>query len=116
MRLKLNGTSTKVILKQALRDILPPEIMNRGKLGFGAPFGYWFQTGAWRELLLDCLSNDTVRRRGIFDPAAVLGWRDRLLDSGDSVTAYHSLPEVWHRVWLLVVLELWARQFLDRAH
>jgi asparagine synthase (glutamine-hydrolysing) len=43
--LKLRGSVTKWILKEALEPILPPEIVHRAKKGFGMPVGRWFRDG-----------------------------------------------------------------------
>jgi asparagine synthase (glutamine-hydrolysing) len=45
-RFKLRGKVRKYILKKALKDVLPDDILNRPKKGFGMPIGRWFQTGA----------------------------------------------------------------------
>jgi asparagine synthase (glutamine-hydrolysing) len=43
---KLRGRTTKYLLKEAARSLLPKEIVDRRKKGFGVPIGQWFQTGA----------------------------------------------------------------------
>jgi asparagine synthase (glutamine-hydrolysing) len=63
--LKLRGLRSKWILKQALRGILPAEIVDRPKKGFGIPVARWFR-GPLKELLLDTLNRDAVRRHGLF--------------------------------------------------
>jgi asparagine synthase (glutamine-hydrolysing) len=110
---KLRGASTKVIFKQALHDVLPVDIARRGKRGFDVPFGSWFKTGEWRELLDDCISQESVRRRGIFNPLVVDGLRRAILDEGKAGSIKISTNQLWHRVWALVMFEIWARQFLD---
>ncbi|MBI4587272.1 MAG: asparagine synthase (glutamine-hydrolyzing), partial [Candidatus Rokubacteria bacterium] len=69
--LKLRGFSRlKRLLKRALVDRLPPEILRRGKQGFGVPFGAWFR-GPLADALRQVLAPDRIRAGGIFDPAAV---------------------------------------------
>jgi asparagine synthase (glutamine-hydrolysing) len=102
---KLRGDVSKWILKECVRDLLPPETLRRGKQGFAVPLERWFgaEFGSLaREVLLDPRS----RGRGWLDPRAV----ERLLRapvSGDERRA--------RQVWALVCLELWAQTFLDRS-
>ena len=49
-RLRLRGTTTKVVLRRAMKDLLPPEILSRRKMGFPVPVGAWFR-GPYRHLL-----------------------------------------------------------------
>src|SRR6185503_12568221 len=51
---------TKAILRDAFADLIPPEIQNRSKMGFGIPFGKWFR-GALREILDDLLLSRNAR-------------------------------------------------------
>jgi asparagine synthase (glutamine-hydrolysing) len=111
---KLRGKRTKLIFKEALSDILPVEIAHRGKWGFAVPFGSWFKSGEWRALLDDCLSIDSVRRRGIFNPAVVSHLRRAILSEEGGRALGISTHQLWHRIWILIMLELWARQYLDR--
>src|SRR5204863_8186374 len=75
-RLKLRGFgSLKRLLKRAVSDRLPPEILARGKHGFGVPFGEWFR-GPLAPALREILGPDRLRAGGLLDPAAV----SRLVD------------------------------------
>jgi asparagine synthase (glutamine-hydrolysing) len=111
---KLRGKHTKLIFKEALSDVLPAEIAHRGKMGFDAPFGNWFHSGEWKVLLGDCLSKESVRRRGIFNSAVVERMRHAITSEKAAQTLGISTHQIWHRVWILVMFELWARQYLDR--
>jgi asparagine synthase (glutamine-hydrolysing) len=113
--MKLTGTRTKVVLKEALADILPQEIVNRGKWGFAVPFGTWFNSGELRALLDDCLSSESIKRRGIFSPRSVERLRTSILSQGVASDLDISTYQLWHRVWILLMFELWARQYLDRT-
>ena len=75
-RLKLRGFKTKWILREAVRELLPPEILARPKMGFPVPFGIWMR-GPWNAVARDVLLDSRSRQRGIIDPAAV----ERLLDA-----------------------------------
>lgn len=101
--LRIRGRETKYVLKRALADLLPRAILQRPKQGFGVPVAHWFR-GELREMARDLLNGPTFRGRGYFDPVAV----ERLIEAHESGRADHG-----HRLWALVVLELWMRRFLD---
>src|SRR6185436_10413620 len=69
-RMKLRGLTTKWILREAVREILPAEILTRKKMGFPVPFGIWMR-GPWKDVARDVLLDVRSRQRGIIDPAAV---------------------------------------------
>ncbi|MBI2901899.1 MAG: asparagine synthase (glutamine-hydrolyzing), partial [Planctomycetes bacterium] len=92
----------KSVLKRAFRDLLPPAIRRRAKMGFAVPLAEWLR-GPLRGLLEDALLGKTARERGIFPPAVV----ERLVREHLSGARDHR-----DRLWLLLVFELWARRFL----
>ena len=102
-RLKLRGFKTKWILREAVREILPPDILSRPKMGFPVPFGIWMR-GAGSALARDVLLDPRSRRRGIIDPAAV----ERLIDGHAAGTSNGT-----DAIWSLMNLELWYRTFID---
>jgi asparagine synthase (glutamine-hydrolysing) len=91
----------KLALRRAFADDLPPLVANRGKTGFGVPLAAWFR-GELRDLAGDLLLGD----RGWFERSAV----ERLLGQHASGRADHG-----HRLWALVMLELWQRAHVDAA-
>jgi len=101
---KLNGWTTKRVLREAMKGLLPPSILNRPKMGFPVPFAGWTR-GGWNSVARDVLLDRRSRERGIVDAPAV----ERLLtdhaagrtDGGD-------------RIWTLLNLELWHRTFIDQ--
>jgi asparagine synthase (glutamine-hydrolysing) len=98
--LKLQGLRRlKRLLKDALVDRLPPEILARGKQGFGVPFGAWFR-GPLSSFLRRTLAVEAVREGRVFDPAAV-----------SSLVAEHIGGRRDHTriLWSILVLELWRR-------
>ncbi|MEQ1729853.1 MAG: asparagine synthase-related protein, partial [Vicinamibacterales bacterium] len=101
--LRIRGNQTKYALKRAMADLLPDEILRRPKQGFGVPVAHWFR-GELRELAHDVLSSRVSRERGYFSAAGT----DALLAAHESGLSDHG-----HRLWALVVLELWFRRFLD---
>ena len=102
-RLKLKGLQRKYILKRAAEKLLPREVVWRKKAGFGAPVRAWLR-GPLRPLVDDLLSEETVRRRGLFRPPEVRRVVEANL-SGREDYALHVLQ--------LLTLELWHREFLD---
>lgn len=103
VNLKLRGKDSKYLLKRAFADLLPPENVNRRKMGFGVPVGEWFR-GPLRPLLEDALLSEQLTGRAYFQPATV---RSMVADHMDR-RADHSFA-----LWNLLMLELWHREFID---
>ena len=102
-RHKLPGGRLKGLLKDALQDVLPPDILHRRKRGFGAPVGAWFKN----ELLplrKELLGRRTVVGRGVMDPDVV----DELCTSHD-----RGREDYTDLILTLMNFEIWARLFLD---
>lgn len=101
--LKLRGLTTKYILKQVLKKLLPAENLNRRKMGFGVPIGSWFR-GRFQQLLRDTLLTEKSLNRGLFRPQAVR----RLID-------VHTRGErdYGSQLYSLLMLELWYKRFID---
>jgi asparagine synthase (glutamine-hydrolysing) len=103
--LKQHGLKKRVLFKRAVRDHLPPQVLARKKRGFGIPVAAWLR-GPLRPMLDDLVLGPRLSGRGIFTPQALR----RLCDEHQSERADHG-----HKLWNLMVLELWARRFLDGA-
>jgi asparagine synthase (glutamine-hydrolysing) len=101
--LKLHGLTRKYVLKRALEGVLPKEVIWRRKAGFGAPIRSWLR-GALRPMIEDLLSEEAVKRRGIFRPDEV----KRVIDANFSGREDYNL-----QVFQLLGLELWQRAFID---
>jgi asparagine synthase (glutamine-hydrolysing) len=102
---KVSRRETKVLFRQAMADLLPPEVVKLPKHGFSVPTRQWFQ-GALREYVRDILTDTSARSRGIFNPVAVESlWADHAAGRGLYET----------HLWLLLNFELWARRYLDSA-
>ena len=102
-RLKLRGLTTKWLLRQAVRGILPREILTRKKMGFPVPFGIWMR-GPHAELARAVLLDRRSRERGIIDPPAI----ERLLQAHVA-----GQTEGADAIWSLLNLEIWYRTFID---
>lgn len=102
-RMKLRGMTTKYILRRAMKDLLPAEILTRRKMGFPVPVGAWFR-GPYRHLLDDYVLSERASARGLFDRPAVR----RLVERHVGGVEDHS-----EQLWSLVNLEIWHRLFID---
>lgn len=102
--LKLKGLKRKYILKKAVEQMLPREVVWRKKAGFGAPIRSWLR-GALRPMVEDLLSEQTIKRRGLFRADEVR----RVIDANLSGREDYNL-----QVFQLLNLELWQRTFIDR--
>jgi asparagine synthase (glutamine-hydrolysing) len=101
--LKRHGREGKIGLRRAFANDLPPNVSQRGKSGFGIPLAAWFR-GELRPLARDVLLDESARARGWFRTEAV----ERLLDDHAAGRADNG-----HRLWALVMLELWHRAHVD---
>jgi asparagine synthase (glutamine-hydrolysing) len=105
MALKLKDGRSKYLLRRVLDRKVPRSIVERAKRGFEAPIGDWLRgplAGMTHELLLD----GRLRDRGLLHQREVA----RLWDEHRTRRAEHP-----HRLWQLVMLELWFRRFIDGA-
>lgn len=100
-RYKLAGTVEKWVLKEAVRDLLPPTIVDRPKSGMRVPVQQWLH-GPLRELGHDLLLGRSARERGLFRPETIRSW---LRGQGSL------LPRQGGKLWLVLTLELWLRSF-----
>ena len=101
-RLKLRGGTTKYILREAMRDVLPPEILSRGKMGFPVPIGAWLR-GPYRAVVDELVLSPRAMERRLFEPAAI-----RTL-----VQRHHAGEDHAERLWSLVNLEIWHRVVIE---
>ncbi|OGR45160.1 MAG: asparagine synthase (glutamine-hydrolyzing) [Elusimicrobia bacterium GWA2_61_42] len=100
--MKLRGfTGTKWLLKEAFKDMLPPQIYKRGKMGFGIPVGAWFR-GELKDYWAGACLSQKALGRGYFKPEALY----KLWDEHQRGTRDNG-----YRLWALLMLELWHRQY-----
>src|SRR5688572_4334898 len=102
-RLKLSAFSTKRILREAVRGVVPDEILKRPKMGFPVPFATWMR-GAWNGVAREVLLDPRTRARGLMNAPAV----EALLDAHREGTRAGG-----DAIWALLNLELWHRTFID---
>lgn len=92
----------KWLLRQAVRELVPARILFRTKRGFALPLERWMRNDL-RPMARDVLLDGTARRRGLFAPKYVTELVDTLERNNSTVD----------RVWTLLVLELWLREYVD---
>lgn len=101
-KMKLRGGTTKWILREAMKGILPDEIINRPKMGFPVPVGNWFR-GEYKHIVDEYVLGKRTLDRNIFDESYLR-----------SLVARHDSGENYdERIWSLVNFEIWQRQFID---
>jgi asparagine synthase (glutamine-hydrolysing) len=105
-RWKLKGKwrpVTKHIFREAMRSMLPEEVLRQPKAGFAAPVDYWLAHDL-RPMVDDLLSESQVRKRGLFRPEVVRQYVDE----------HRRGAEDWSmQIWQLLTLEIWTQLFLD---
>ena len=99
---KIKGFETKHILKDVARSLVPAELIDRPKMGFGIPRAEWLRTGM-KELVIDTLTDTTATQRGWFNPKEVSKVIDTHMAGEDKDNI----------IWPMLMLELWARTWLD---
>jgi asparagine synthase (glutamine-hydrolysing) len=104
-RMKVNGWTTKLVLRKALDGRIPREILRRKKLGFPVPIAGWLR-GPLRAATAELVTSPRSLDRGLFEP-----------DLMRSLVREHTSGAANHgdRLWLLMNLEIWLRTFLDTA-
>src|SRR3954469_18647139 len=101
--LKIKNGRRKHALKEVAATLVPREILERRKQGFGVPLGTWFR-GNLRELFADTLLSPASLQRGYFQPSFVR----RIVDEHLAGKRDHTL-----RLWQLVVFEKWQQQYVN---
>jgi asparagine synthase (glutamine-hydrolysing) len=101
--MKIRGGRLKHVMKAALKEVLPPRILDRKKRGFGAPMGAWLK-GELAPLMHDLLSEASIGARGLFHYPVVA-----------SLIAAHGANRIdgTDRLLALLNFEIWARMYLD---
>ena len=101
-RHKLNGGEGKFILKKALKDIVPPEILNRSKRGFSMPLADWFRHDLKPVFERSVLTGDAQICTWFEKSAIEQMWKQHQRGTRDFA----------HELWTLLILERWCRRFL----
>ena len=100
-RLKLRGLTTKWLLREAFRDLLPPAVRTRGKMGFGVPLQKWFAADL-KDYVRDLLLSPNARLRAYLNSDYI----GRLIEEHASGRVDNG-----HRLWTLLTFEVWLQSF-----
>lgn len=100
--MKLRGATTKYVLRESMKGVLPEKILSRSKMGFPVPIGKWFR-GPFKSIVDEYVLSDRALSRDIFAADFVRGLVARHQAGED-----HS-----ERLWALVNFEMWLRRFFD---
>jgi asparagine synthase (glutamine-hydrolysing) len=100
-RWKLKGLTSKYILKKAMENRLPDQVIKRPKKGFGVPIAKWVK-GPLKELFGDLLSYDRIKQEGFLNPQFVTAlFQDHLVNKMDNRK----------QLWTLLIWELWVNRY-----
>jgi len=99
---KIKGFETKHILKDVARSLVPSNLIDRPKMGFGIPRAEWLRTGM-KEMVVDTLTDTSAAQRGWFNQSEVTELIKAHMDGQDRDSI----------LWPILMLELWARTWLD---
>jgi len=100
--MKLRGATTKYVLRESMKGVLPERILSRPKMGFPVPIGTWFR-GPFRSVIDEYVLGERALSRGIFAPDFV----------HNLVSLHQAGEDHAERLWALVNFEMWLRRFFD---
>ncbi len=100
---KTQRFQTKSFLKRIAARIVPREVVYRQKMGFGVPIGKWFR-GEMKDFLREVLLSEKSLNRGIIRGEMI----EKYVREHTSAERDHA-----HRLWTLLMLELWFQRFID---
>jgi len=98
---RIKGFETKHILKDVARSLVPYDLIDRPKMGFGIPRAEWLRT-EMKEIMMDTLTDETFKSRGWFNQNEV----EKIINSH---LEGHDRDSI---IWPILMLELWARTWL----
>ncbi len=101
-KMKIRGRETKWILREAMRGILPDEILTRPKMGFPVPLGNWLRN-EFKNFVDEYVLSERTLQRGIFNADFVR----------EMVAAHNAGEDNATRIFRLINFEIWQRQFID---
>jgi len=100
---KIDGKRRKKIVKDAFKELLPPEILNRGKKGFEIPMLNWFRNELHSYIFEDLLKEEFVKSQGIFNYDFICRMKKQLKTSASS--------NIVEQLWVLIVFQHWYKKY-----
>lgn len=107
--LKFKECGSKYLLVEALRDILPPFVIDRRKSGFNLPYDLWLRHPKMREMVAELFSKEALKKQSLLNYESVQKLIQRFYDSKPSKSKNYYLCQ---KVWQIFVLQYWARYHL----
>jgi asparagine synthase (glutamine-hydrolysing) len=104
LQYKLKGSKGKYILKKAVEPLLPKNILNRPKKGFGVPIAEWLK-GRLNPMMHDLLDSNRLKNQGLFNEKFV----QKLIKEHETNAASHH-----KQLWTLLVFQLWFDNFMKK--
>ena len=101
-RYKIGGGENKHILREIVRDFVPPKLVDRPKMGFGIPRARWLREDL-KEIVQDVLLDARSRSRGWYQLNKV----EQILKDHQKGLELDSL------IWPMFMLEVWAKSWID---
>jgi len=100
--MKFQGGKTKALFNAAMREKLPPQIINRkDKMGFPVPLTEWMKKGPVRDFILDTLLSKASLNRGIYKKEVL-----------ENIASFSGVGA--RQLWGILSLELWHQAFIDK--
>lgn len=103
MKYKVRGGETKYLLRKVLHRLVPRELLDRPKMGFGIPVNRWLRNEL-KPLLDEYLGEERIRREGFLLPGGV----SRVVEEHLSGRQDHQ-----YRLWVLLMFALWRERYLS---
>lgn len=100
---KLRGTTTKAILKEAFKDIIPENVLTRQTGSMLSPSSFWLKNHL-RPMINEVLSKEEIAKAGLVDPE----WANQIVQGHLNKVQYAMIP-----TWSLLSLHLWHRKFIQ---
>ena len=100
--MKIREGQSKWLLRQLLRKYVPHHLFERPKMGFGIPVGPWLR-GPLQEWAEDLLSENSLKRHGLFNPAPIRKrWKEHLAGTHDRTRSLWTIMmfQIWHDCWM----------------
>lgn len=102
---KISNGSTKYILREAMKGIVPEKIrLRKDKIGFSTPDNDWFRTEKFRNFIPDIIESDSFRARGIINKVKAMELYRQHLNGKINISG---------EIWKWINLELWFRKYID---
>lgn len=104
---KIDGNRRKKIVKDAFRELLPPEIFNRGKKGFEIPMLSWFRNELHSYIFEELLQEEFIKDQGIFNYDFICRMKKQLNSTGSS--------NIVEQLWVLIVFQHWYKRYFMKS-